>query len=89
MDNKRKSNRLGIQLEVELHSEEQELSLQTRDLSNSGVFLAAEHSNLPPEGTIVEIRIKNAMGDDEPPLVKARVVRVDNDGLALAFITDE
>ena len=86
---KRKDSRLGIKLEVELHSEEQDLSLQTRDLSNGGVFLTADEINLPPEGSIVEIKIKQAMGDDEPPLVKARVVRIDKDGIALAFITDE
>ena len=86
---KRKDSRLGIKLEVELHSEEQDLSLQTRDLSNGGVFLTADEINLPPEGSVVEIKIKQAMGDDEPPLVKARVVRIDKDGIALAFITDE
>ena len=89
MSNKRKDSRLGIKLEVELHSDEQDLSLETRDLSNSGVFLTVEETNLPAEGSIVELRIKNALGDDEPPLVKARVVRIDSDGIALAFITDE
>ena len=89
MSDKRKDSRLGIKLDVELHSEEQELSLQTRDLSQSGVFLSAQESSLPAEGSIVELRIKQALGEEEPPLVKARVVRVDNDGIALAFITDE
>ena len=89
MSDKRKDSRLGIKLEVELHSEEQELSLETRDLSQSGVFLSAQESTLPTEGSIVELRIKQALGEEEPPLVRARVVRVDNDGIALAFITDE
>jgi len=89
MSNKRKDSRLGIKLEVELHSDDQALSLETRDLSNSGVFLSAEESKLPAEGSIVELKIKNALGDDEPPLVKARVVRIDKDGIALAFITDD
>ncbi len=89
MSDKRKDSRLGIKLEVELHSEEQDLSLETRDLSQSGVFLSAQESNLPSEGSIVELRIKQALGEEEPPLVKARVVRIDNDGIALAFITDE
>jgi len=89
MSDKRKDSRLGIKLDVELHSEEQELSLQTRDLSQSGVFLSAQESTLPVEGSIVELRIKQALGEEEPPLVRARVVRVDKDGIALAFITDE
>ncbi len=90
MDNKRRESRLPIQLDVELVADDNnESSLQTRDLSNSGVYLEKGDSNLPPEGTIVHIRIKNNMGEGEAPLVKARVVRVDNDGLALAFITDD
>ncbi len=90
MDNKRKESRLPIQLDVELLSDDnQERSLQTRDLSNGGVYLEKGMNNLPPEGTIVHIRIKNNLGDGDPPLVKARVIRVDNDGLALAFITDD
>ena len=89
MTDKRKDSRLGIKLEVELHTKEQELSLQTRDLSQGGVYLSAQQSNPPAEGSIVEIKIKQALGEDEPPLVKARVVRVDSNGIALAFITDE
>jgi len=90
MDNKRTESRLAIQIDVELVGEDnKESSLQTRDLSNSGVYLEKGDSNLPPEGTIVHIRIKNNLGDGDPPLVKARVVRVDSDGLALAFIPDD
>jgi len=89
MSDKRKDSRLGIKLEVELKTQEQELSLETRDLSNSGVFLTAEEVSLPTEGSIVELRIKQPLGDSEPPLVKARVVRIDKDGIALAFISDE
>lgn len=89
MSNKRKETRLGIKLEVELRTDEQELSLETRDLSNSGVFLTANETSLFTEGAIVELKIKQALGDSESPVVKARVVRLDNDGIALAFITDE
>ncbi len=89
MENKRSESRLGIKLEVELHSDDIELSLETRDLSNSGVFLSAIDTDLPAEGSIVNLRIKQTLGDSESPLVKARVVRIDHDGIALSFITDE
>ena len=68
MSDNRKETRLGIKLEVELRTEEQELSLKTRDLSNSGVFLTADDSALPTEGSIVELKIKQAMGDSDPPV---------------------
>jgi len=89
MSDNRKQSRLGIQLDVDLVAEEQKCSLQTRDLSNSGVFLEKGESNLPAVGSIVHIRVNANLGEGEPPLVKARVVRVDDDGIALAFITDE
>jgi hypothetical protein len=89
MSDKRKESRLGIKLEVELKTQEQALSLQTRDLSNSGVYLTADEPSLLVEGSIVELRIKQSLGEADPPLVKARVVRIDKDGIALAFINDE
>jgi len=90
MKNKRTESRLPIQLDVELvDKNKKESALQTRDLSNGGVYLEKGSSNLPEEGAIVYIRIKNNLGDGDPPLVKAKVLRVDDNGLALAFLTDD
>jgi hypothetical protein len=89
MDDKRSESRLGIELEVELFIDDRECSLKTRDLSNSGVYLEKGETNLPPPGTIVQIRVKSNFEMGEPPIVKARVVRVDAEGIALAFINDE
>lgn len=88
MSERRSNNRLGIKLEVELRSEEQEQNLQTRDLSNSGVFLEKGEHQLPPVDSIVYLRVKSQFEDGEAPLVKARVVRIDDQGIALKFLTD-
>ena len=89
MSDKRNETRIGIKLDVELRSEGKETSLQTRDLSNGGVYLEKGETQLPLEGSIVELRIKQSFGEGEAPVVTARVVRVDEDGIALQFISDE
>lgn len=92
-DERRNNNRLGIRLEVELRAEDKECSLQSRDLSNSGVFLEKGEQPLPPVDnigvdSIVYLRVKSQFEDGDPPLVKARVVRIDDQGIALQFLTD-
>lgn len=88
MSEKRKNNRLGIRLEVELQMEGQSASLHTRDLSNNGVFLEASEIQFPPVGAIVYIKLKQGLQDSEAPLVKAQVVRADNAGFALKFLEE-
>ena len=88
MSDNRKDSRLGIRLDVEVQTDETECSMKTRDLSNSGVFLEKGEDNLPAVGDIVSIKIKQSFITGEPPVVKARVVRVDEDGIALAFINE-
>ena len=86
MDENRKDPRLTIRLEVELQAEGQSASLHTRDLSNRGVYLEASERQLPAVGSIVYIKLKQGFQGDDPPLVKAEVVRADNDGIALKFL---
>ena len=88
MSERRTNNRLGIRLEVELRAEDQECSLQSRDLSNSGVFLEKGDTQLPAINSIVYLRVKSQFEQGDPPLVKARVVRIDEEGIALKFITE-
>ncbi len=88
MSERRTNNRLGIKLEVELKTEDQAQSLHTRDLSNSGVFLEKGESQLPPLDSIVYLRVKSQFDDGDAPLVKARVVRIDEHGIALTFLNE-
>ena len=92
-DERRNNNRLGIRLEVELRAENKECSLHSRDLSNGGVFLEKGEIVVPPVDTIsvdsiVYLRVKSQFEEGEPPLVKARVVRIDDQGIALQFLPD-
>lgn len=72
--------------EVEMQVEGESASLHTRDLSNKGVFLESDQQQLPEVGTIVYLRLKQGMHDGDAPLVKAQIVRSDNDGIALKFL---
>lgn len=86
MSERRRQQRLSIKLEVELQCDGTECLLKSKDLSNSGVFLEKDQTCLPEVGSIVYLRIKQDFADGEPPLVKARVVRIQDDGIALTFL---
>ncbi len=58
----------------------------TRDMSDGGVFLEGKGSRCPPVGTLLEARVLGTVGGEAPPVVQARVVRVDPDGMAIAFL---
>jgi len=61
--------------------------LRTRDMSNSGVFLERDGQQCPPVGTELEVRISGPVGGGgAPAVVRARVVRVTCDAMAVVFI---
>jgi hypothetical protein len=86
----RRHPRFNIQMEVELITPELgALTLQSGNLSNSGLFLCADQSMPLQVGSEVCVRLKQALGDGEPPLVKARVVRIEEQGIGIQFSEEE
>lgn len=63
-------------------------SCETRDIAQGGVFLSSSEAEILslPVGTEVTVQDDEIL--DEPPLVKAKIVRVDSDGIALMFLED-
>lgn len=61
-----------------------EVVVETRDISDSGIFLLTEDVEMPPIGTIVEGQVQN-MGMPGP-VVKMEIVRLDPAGVGLRFI---
>ncbi len=87
--NQRRHPRIKIELEVELLLPEQDtLILKSGNMSQEGLFLCATPECVPAVGSEVYVRLKNALGDGEPPLVRARVVRVEEGGIGLHFEED-
>ncbi len=82
----RRHPRIKIQLEVELVlSEEESRTLTSENMSQEGLFLNADAQLLPQAGSEVYVRLKGALEGVEPPLVRARVVRVEQGGIGLHF----
>ncbi len=61
--------------------------LKMRDLSHSGAFLYTDDSGSLSVGAIVKLQIQGMA--EEPPLIDAKVVRVDDNGVALKFVLEE
>lgn len=82
----RRHPRISIQIEVELIAPELgAITLNSGNLSNSGLFLCVDQSVPLQIGSEVSVRLKQALGDGEAPLVKARVVRIEEQGIGLHF----
>lgn len=60
-------------------------SMKTRDMSDSGVYVQGQLSNLPREGSVVEVKVDGMLGDGAPG-VPMKVVRGDSEGVALRFV---
>ena len=86
----RRHPRIKIQLEIELLlPDDQSLMLQSGNMSQEGLFVRLDQELHPAVGSEVYVRLKNALGDGEPPLVKARVVRAEESGIGLHFEEDD
>ena len=90
MRENRRDERYPITVEVEVMIpgfwKKRKRIMRTRDMSSSGVFLERGAQPCPPVGTALEVRISGPVGGEESPVVRARVVRVTQDGMAVVFM---
>lgn len=85
----RRHPRINIKIEVELIAPEIGIiTLQSGNLSDSGLYLCADQSMPLQVGSEVCVRLKQALGDGEAPQVLARVVRIEEQGIGLHFHED-
>ncbi len=88
MEEKRRHARTTISASVKLmHPSFGSLQLKTRDMSHGGLFLMTEGQVDLPLGTEVTIQALDMF--EEAPIVKATIVRVESQGIALQFSFDE
>lgn len=88
-EEKRRHVRIEVPMPVEVtHPEQGTVELITADLCESGVFLKADPAQCPAVGEEVTLKVKGGVlgGGEEPPLVKARVVRVTAEGMGVEFL---
>ena len=86
--NNRQHLRIGLVVDIELTLPGNEVMLvQTKNISDGGLYLVIDTRGIPPIGTEVQVRIKNQLGDgEEAPINRALVVRHEVDGVGLKFI---
>ena len=88
-DNNRDSNRLGLVIDIKLIADDnQEYIHKSRNISDTGVFLEHLDDPLPLTlGTQVILQVSSMLNnDEEPPPVKAEVMRITDEGIGLRFI---
>lgn len=85
-EDKRQHSRLPVELTVEVSCPGRDaMVLRTRDISDSGVFLQKGEAELPAVGTELRLKVTVSLSGDDPPVVKARVVRATDDGIGISF----
>ncbi|MDX2504190.1 MAG: PilZ domain-containing protein [Gammaproteobacteria bacterium] len=85
MTDKRKSERYPFTTDVKIsHPDIGEKIVKTKDISDSGVFILVEPTVMPPIGEIVQGQVQGE--HDDMPVVKMKIVRMEDDGLGLQFI---
>ncbi len=87
MQNNRQHPRNPFEVRVKIsHPAIGEKIVKTRDISEGGLFIVAEPTEMPPIGEIVTGQILGMMED--PPIVKMKIVRTEEQGLGLQFVRE-
>lgn len=84
-EDKREHNRTPLACRIKIqHESIGELVVKTRDISDGGVFVVLEPSQVPPVGSIVTGQVQGMMV--EAPVLEMEVVRTEPEGVGLKFI---
>jgi c-di-GMP-binding flagellar brake protein YcgR len=61
----------------------------TRDFSDGGAFVHVDFDPRPPVDAEMHLQLNGSVLGKDPPVLKARVVRVTDEGVAFRFVRDE
>lgn len=88
-DDQREYPRMPMCFNVEVRYEDQPPQvLCTRDLSHGGAFILRGEAPLPPAGALITVKAQKPEGDGaDTPVIRARVVRCSEEGIAVQFIS--
>lgn len=85
-ENNRRFPRTRLRAEVKLaHSEVGEQHSHTRDISEGGAFVFNDGLATPKVGDVIDVQVQGLPGE-AAPIVPMRVVRIDKEGIGLAFL---
>ncbi len=86
---KRKYLRFELPVNVKLTTHNgTEFILKTQDISDSGVYLRSNNTELPKVGEQVVIQLASMVAGDEPREINAMVVRQDEQGIGIQFLLE-
>ena len=68
------------------HTDIGEVLINTRDISDGGIFLLTDGVVMPAIGTIVQGQVQGMGG--EAPMLKLEIVRAEPTGIGLKFINE-
>lgn len=88
---KRDFARIPVPMDIEVTATgtDSTLLMETVDISNSGAFIKTESEQIPEVGKELQLKIKSQLGGEEPPMVKAVVVRTTGEGFGVKFLDEE
>jgi len=87
MSDNRNDLRTPMKCQVKVsHDSIGEILVNTRDISDGGIFLLTENIDMPPIGTIVQGQVQG-MGM-VAPIIKMQIVRLEPAGIGLKFINE-
>jgi hypothetical protein len=88
MKHERNHFRIGVTIDVEVEFPSGEkMLMQTKNLSEGGVFLEADGILMPPIGTVIYVKVSQQHADgEEPARVKAQIVHSTELGVGIQFI---
>lgn len=83
--NRRRHPRIPMNASVKIsHESFGEKIVKTKNISDSGLFILVEPTQMPPIGVVVTGQVQGMI--DDAPIVKMEIVRVEKDGVGLQFI---
>lgn len=85
MTNNRRHSRhpIGVSIKIS-HESIDEITIETKDVSDGGLFVVVNPDKMPPIGSIVKGQVQG-MAED-PPIVEMKIVRIANNGIGLEYI---
>jgi len=91
MEDKRACERIEAPLDIKVAwpATQQVKRATTRDFSDSGAFVLVAFEPRPPVDAEMHLQLNGPVLGKEPPVLKAQVVRVTDEGMAFRFVREE
>lgn len=85
MIDNRQHSRHPIAVSIKIsHESINEIILETKDVSDGGLFVVVSPDKMPPIGALVKGQVQGMV--EESPIIEMKIVRLANDGVGLQYM---